>query len=74
MEEKLFIDTLSHDLVNEVDQHIAMVLLQELYEDMDNDDPFTGDRRYADMSDNKEVREAFNKFYNLSPEDPEYLD
>ena len=75
MEEKnLFIDTLSHDLVNEVDRHISLVLLQELYEDMNMDDPMTGDRRYANMSDNKEVMEAFNKFYNLSPEDAEYLD
>jgi hypothetical protein len=75
MEERnLFIDFLPHDLVNEVDKHISLVLLHELYEDMNMDDPMTGDRRYACMSDSKEVRIAFNQFYNLSPEDAEYLD
>jgi hypothetical protein len=73
-EKKLFIDTLDNDLVNRVDDHISKVLLREMYEDMEMDDPFYGDRRYACMSDDKEVMEAFNKFYDLKPGDAEYVD
>lgn len=66
-------DTLSTSVISIAEQHIKTTLLQEFYENLENDPSIHTDRIFADMSDIAEVREAFNKFYNLKPEDREYL-
>lgn len=75
MEEKqLFIDILTPLLISKAEEQIKSNLLSNFYEDLMNDPDLEGDRKWADMSDMKEIRIAFNQFYNLSPEDAEYLD
>jgi hypothetical protein len=69
-----FIDSLGLDLISKAEGGITFNLLREFYEQLEEDDDLMGDRKWASMSDIKEVMEAFNKFYNLTPEDPEYLD
>lgn len=66
--------TLDADLSNKIDEAIANSLLFDFYEELENDDDFDADRKWASMSDSKEIMEGFNKFYNLTPEDEEYLD
>lgn len=73
-ENKLFIDTLDPSLISKAEEQIKENLFDQFYEEINMDEQFYGDRKYADMSDIKEIREAFNKFYNLSPEDSDYLD
>ncbi len=68
-----FIDTLSYKLQNMAMMHIKQNLLVEFYEQIDADDDLLGDRKWAGMSDIEEIRNAFNKFYNLTPTDEEYL-
>ena len=69
-----FINSLGLILSNKAEQQIQSNLLCDFYEQLEEDDDLMGDRKWASMSDIAEVREAFNKFYNLTPEDPEYLD
>ena len=66
--------TLHFELNNEADKGIATNLLCEFYEGLENDDDFDADRKFASMSDNKEIIAGFNAFYNLTPKDDEYLD
>ena len=66
--------TLHFELNNKVDENIASNLLYEFYEELENDDDFDADRKFASMSDMKEIREGFNAFYKLTPNDEEYLD
>ena len=68
-----FINSLGLYLGNKAEQQIQSNLLCEFYDQLDQDDDLLGDRIFASMSDLKEVRDAFNKFYNLKPEDKEYL-
>ena len=68
-----FIDSLGLVLSNQAEQHIQSNLLCEFYEQIEQDDDLMGDRKWASMSDTKEVREAFNTFYKLTPKDDEYL-
>ena len=68
-----FMDTLSYKLQNMADEHIKHNLLVEFYEQIDTDGDLLGDRKWASMSDIKEIRDAFNKFYNLTSTDEEYL-
>jgi hypothetical protein len=68
-----FINSLGLILGNKAEQQIQSNLLCEFYEQLEEDDDLLGDRKFASMSDIKEVREAFNKFYNLTPTDEEYL-
>lgn len=75
MEEKqLFIDILTPSLISKAEEQIKSNLLNNFYEEIYNDPDLESDRKWADMSDMKEIRIAFNQFYNLSPEDPEFLD
>ena len=69
-----FIDSLGLVLSNKAEQYIQSNLLCEFYEQLEEDDDLLGDRKFACMSDLKEVRDAFNKFHNLTPTDEEYLD
>jgi len=62
------------DLSNKVDEAISLSLICEFYEDLENDDDIDADRKWAELSDMKEIREGFNKFYNLTPADENYLD
>jgi hypothetical protein len=69
-----FINSLGLYLGSKAEQQIQSNLLCEFYDQIEEDDDFLGDRKFASMSDMKEVRDAFNKFYNLTPTDEEYLD
>lgn len=68
-----FINSLGLILGDKAEQQIKSNLLCEFYDQLDEDDDLLGDRKFASMSDIKEVRDAFNKFYNLTPKDEEYL-
>jgi len=69
-----FINSLGLDLTNKAESNISSNLLCEFYEQLEEDDDLMGDRKWACMSDLKEVREAFNTFYKLMPHEDEYLD
>lgn len=69
-----FVDSLSYALTIKAENNIEANLLREFYEQLEQDDDLLGDRKFASMSDVKEVREAFNAFYNLLPHEDEYLD
>jgi hypothetical protein len=69
-----FINSLGLSLTSKAEQQIQSNLLCEFYDQLDQDDDLFGDRKFASMSDIKEVRDAFNKFYNLTSTDEEYLD
>ena len=69
-----FINSLGLVLSYKAEQQIQSNLLCEFYEQIEQDDDLLGDRKFACMSDMKEVRDAFNKFYNLTSTDEEYLD
>lgn len=69
-----FINSLGLILGNKAEQQIKSNLLCEFYDQLDQDDDLLGDRKFASMSDLKEVMNAFNKFYNLTPKDEEFLD
>ena len=71
--ELIFIDGLGLNLVVKAEENIGLNLIREFYEQIEEDDDLLGDRKFACMSDLKEVRDAFNKFYNLTPTDAEYL-
>jgi len=62
------------DLSNKVDDAISLTLICDFYEELENDDDIDADRKWASMSDMKEIKDGFNKFYNLTPDDDEYLD
>lgn len=66
--------TLHFELNNKADESIASNLLYAFYEELENDDDFDADRKWASMSDNKEIIAGFNAFYKLTPNDEEYLD
>lgn len=68
-----FINSLGLILGNKAEQQIQSNLLCEFYDQLEEDEDLLGDRKFASMSDIKEVRDAFNKFYNLTPKDEEYL-
>ena len=68
-----FIDSLGLVLSNKAEQYIQSNLLHEFYEQLNEDDDLMGDRKWACMSDLKEVMEAFNTFYKLMPHEDEYL-
>jgi phosphomannomutase len=68
-----FINSLGLSLTSKAEQQIQSNLLCEFYDQLDQDDDLLGDRKFASMSDIKEVRDAFNKFYNLTSTDEEYL-
>jgi phosphomannomutase len=68
-----FINSLGLHLSSKAEQQIQSNLLCEFYDQLDQDDDLLGDRKFASMSDIKEVRDAFNKFYNLTSTDEEYL-
>ena len=73
MEEKNFMDTLTAEVISNAEERIKNNLLREFYEGLENDPSIYTDRIFSGMSDLPEVMEAFNKFYNLKPEDREYL-
>lgn len=73
-DKQLFIDILPADLIAKAEEAIKNNLLDQLYEELNADQDLISDRRWAGLSDNKEVMMAFNQFYNLTPEDAEYLD
>jgi hypothetical protein len=62
------------DLSNKVDDAISLTLICDFYEELENDDDIDADRKWASMSDMKEIRDGFNAFYKLTPKDDEYLD
>ena len=62
------------DLSNKVDEAISLNLISEFYEGLENDDDIDADRKWAELSDMKEIRDGFNAFYELTPDDDEYLD
>jgi hypothetical protein len=66
--------SLDADLSNKADEAIANSLLFDFYEELENDDDIDADRKWASMTDNKEIMAGFNAFYNLTPADAEYLD
>ena len=66
--------SINQELTNKVDEAISLNLICEFYEGLENDDDFDADRKWADLSDMKEIREGFNAFYKLTPNDEEYLD
>jgi hypothetical protein len=68
-----FINSLGLILGNKAEQQIQSNLLCEFYDQLEEDEDLLGDRKFACMSNIKEVRDAFNKFYNLTPKDEEYL-
>jgi phosphomannomutase len=68
-----FINSLGLSLTSKAEQQIQSNLLCEFYDQLDQDNDLLGDRKFASMSDIKEVRDAFNKFYNLTSTDEEYL-
>ena len=68
-----FINSLGLILGNKAEQQIQSNLLCEFYDQLEEDDDLLGDRKFACMSNIKEVRDAFNKFYNLTTKDEEYL-
>ena len=75
MEEKeLFIDILPPSLISVAEEQIKSNLYDNFCEEIFNDPDLEADRKWADLSDVAEVRLAFNQFYNLTPEDPHYLD
>ena len=74
MSDQNFMDILSPSIKSRAEASIKENLYADFCEGIDNDEPFFADRRWAGLSDNKEVMEAFNKFYNLKEGDPEYLD
>jgi hypothetical protein len=69
-----FINSLGLVLGYKAEQQIQSNLLCEFYDQLEEDDDLLGDRKFACMSDIKEIRDAFNKFYNLTSKDEEYLD
>jgi hypothetical protein len=69
-----FINGLGLILSDRAEKNIQSNLLMEFYDQLDQDDQFYADRKWAGMSDIPEVMEAFNKFYDLKEGDPEYLD
>ena len=72
--ESVFMDTLSPSIKSRAEASIKENLYADFCEGIDNDEPFFADRKWAGLSDSKEVMEAFNKFYDLKEGDPEYLD
>ncbi len=68
-----FMDTLNAETVKRANEKIK----EELFEDwsfaLDNNNLFYGDKEYAERSGEKEILEAFNKFYNLTPDDEDFL-
>ena len=72
-ENKNFMDTLNGEIVKRANEKIK----EELFEDwcfaLDNNDLFYGDKEYAERSGEDEIKTAFNKFYNLTPEDEDYF-
>ena len=71
--EILFVDSLTMKLRNKAQENIQSTLLWEFYEEIEQGDNLIGDRKFANMSDIKEVRDAFNSFYNLTPTSEGYL-
>ena len=69
-----FINGLGLDLISKAENNLVSNLIREFYDQLEQDDDLNGDRKWACMSDLKEVREAFNAFYKLTPKDDEYLD
>ena len=69
------IDTAMLGLVlsNQAEQYIKSNLLHEFYEQLEEDDDLMGDRKWACMSDLKEITDAFNIFYKLMPHEDEYI-
>ena len=68
-----FIDSLGLVLSNQAEQYIKSNLLHEFYEQLEEDDDLMGDRKWACMSDLKEITDAFNIFYKLMPHEDEYI-
>lgn len=73
-ENKNFMDTLNAEIVKRANEKIKEELFDDWSAALDNNDLFYGDKEYAERSGEKEILEAFNKFYNLTPEDKDYLD
>lgn len=69
-----FINGLNLKLLSKAESNIQHNLISAFYDELDANDDLMSDRKWADMCDIKEIREAFNKFYNLTPKDEEYLD
>lgn len=68
-----FINSLGLHLSSKAEQQIQSNLLCDFYDELDNCDDLMADRKYAAMSDIQEVKDAFNKFYNLTFESEGYL-
>ena len=73
-DKQLFIDILPSHLIAKAEKAIKINLLDQLYEELNSEQDLMADRKWAGLSDNKEVMMAFNQFYNLSPADAEYLE
>jgi hypothetical protein len=68
-----FINSLSLDLQSQSEKNIENNLVIQFYDEIAEDEEFYASRKWAGLTDDKRVIKAFNSFYNLTPEDKEYL-
>jgi hypothetical protein len=55
-------------------QGISEHLFEEWMDSNFNEGNLYGDYRFAEMCDSKEIKQAFNQFYNLDPNDQYYIE
>ena len=70
---KNFMDTLNAETIKRANEKIKEELFEDWSAALDNNDLFYGDKEYAERSGEKEILDAFNKFYGLTPDDKSYL-
>jgi hypothetical protein len=73
LNETSFMDTLPSSLVNKTYREISDHLLDEWINSNSDEGVFWSDYQIASQTNNPEVIEAFNKHYQLTAGDEEYL-
>ena len=73
-QEGSFLDDMPQHILDSEIQDIAMEMFDSWMDSNLNDGQFWADFRFAEMSNTKEIKKAFNTFYGLTEEDEEYLE
>ena len=68
-----FLDDINQMVLDSEIQEIAMKLFDEWMDSNLNDGMFWADRRFAEMSDSRFIKDSFNKFYGITEDEEEYL-
>lgn len=69
-----FLEDIPQHIIDAEMQEVAEQLLADWFHENLNEGQFYSDYRFAEMSDSKMIKEAFNKFYEIGEEDEHYLD